>query len=479
MAAFVFVKLTFFTTVLAFVSSTATSPAEHASPDQTPQQSPTLKILKLQRSSVMLPKSAERAGKRKNFYAAKLSVGKPAQEFHVSFDLGGGTMVLRSNTCTDPACLGRHRYDKWASETAEDIQADGRLVQPNVPKTLISRRDRGTLGLESIDLGSGKVVGNFVRDEVCVSGEGDVEEDGKPRCFPLAMLVANSMSDLPFITEPYDGTVGLGLQGMSVNAGFNFLAAFKQGYASMLPSNSFGLHIGTDEDGGEITLGGYDTKRLTHPLKWTNVAAAEEGRWQVDITAIRVGNATIEACREHVCRAALDYSSSLLAVPPRLAGNMEAALAGLATPQGFGDGCQHVSLPDVTLELAGDVTIALPAEDYVDDLGSKTASIGKPLCEPRLVQHHADETIGEVFIIGEATLRRYYTFFDADSLKVGFSPAAAAGLKGAETSPALPGAEEESGKKWKSKTLGEGSVYSIFLVQVKLKRSRTLASVSL
>merc|ERR1719454_2810755 len=69
-------------------------------------------VLKLERQSVVLPKEAVRAGKRKNFYSAKISVGQPAQEFHVSFDLGGGTMMLPSKDCTDPACLERRRYDR-------------------------------------------------------------------------------------------------------------------------------------------------------------------------------------------------------------------------------------------------------------------------------------------------------------------------------------------------------------------------------
>lgn len=211
-------------------------------------------------------------------------------------------MILPAQSCTDHACLERRRYDKWISDTAEDIQANGNLVQPTVKKTMLRRRDRGTMGLHSIDMGSGKVVGNFVRDQVCVHGDGDESLDD--RCFPLAMLVANQMSDMPFVLEPYDGAIGLGLKGMSVSPEFNFLASFYRGYGgpytsatASVFSNSFGLHIGNDQDGGEITLGGYDANRLTQPLQWAPVADPEEGRWQVAISAIRVGNNTLEACR--------------------------------------------------------------------------------------------------------------------------------------------------------------------------------------
>merc|ERR1719324_1198943 len=101
---------------------------------------------------------------------------------------------------------------------------------------------------------------------------------------------------------------------------FNFLAAFLRGYGNIdnhpVYSNSFGLHIGGD-----------DVKRLTHPLKWAPVAEPEEGRWQVAISAIRVGNNTFEACRDRACRAAIDYSASLLGVPSKLASNLEKLLA--------------------------------------------------------------------------------------------------------------------------------------------------------
>lgn len=431
------------------------------------------KVLKLERQSVMLPKSATRSGRRKNFYSAKLSVGEPARVFHVTFDLGGGTMVLPSETCKDPACLERRRYDRWTSGTAEDIQANGQLVQPRTQKTLLRKRDRGTIGLHDLDVGSGQVVGSFVRDKVCVRGE-DEDAESEARCFPMAMLVANKMSDMPFTLEPYDGTVGLGLKGMSVSMEFNFLAAFQQGYGTHPAhgafSNSFGLHLGGDDDGGEITFGGYDVNRLTHPLKWAPVADPQEGRWQVAISAIRIGNNTIEACRDRVCRAAIDYSASLLGVPSKLAGGLEKLLAGAASPSGFGNGCQHMAMPDIHLELENDVTLTVPSEDFVSDFGLDKGAISQASCKPHVTQHNVDDIGPDVFILGESTLRRYYTFFNADTLSVGFSLAAGS-PKGSKNILRLG-----NGKKGKAALDDENPV--ILLVQVKLLRSKTISSLN-
>jgi len=430
----------------------------------TVEESPPLTVVKLQRTSVILPESAERAGKHKNFYSAKLSVGKPRQDFNVFFDLEGGTMVLPAQGCTDPACLERHRYNKWLSDTAEDIQADGRLVEPKVRKTLLHRRDRGTLGLDSIDVGTGKVTGNFVREEVCVAGE---------RCFPLAFLAADKMSDMPFLPEPYDGAVGLALKGMSVSLEFNFLAAFVNGhYTNTMTRNSFGIHIGSEEDGGEITLGGYDVTRLSHPLKWASVVDPQEGRWQIAISAIRIGNTTLDACRQQKCRAALDYSSSLLGVPTSLVDAVQSSLARLTAPQGFGDGCQMLAMPEISLQLTNDFTITLAPEDYVSDVGARKSLISKPSCEPRVAHHHADENLGQdVFILGESVMRRYYTFFDADALQIGFS------LAGSQ--PKLPPAVAGNGHDTSSKKGASASqTQTIFLVQVKIMRTKTLSPIN-
>jgi hypothetical protein len=439
------------------------------------EPSQSLKIMKLQRTSVTLPRTAERPGKQKNFYSATLTVGKPPQEFRVAFDLGGGTMVLPSKDCTDPACLERRRYNKWASDTAEDIQANGQLVEARVHKTLLRRRDRGSLGLHSIDVGSGQVKGTFVREEICVQSEGDGVEDNDPRCFPLAILTATMMTDMPFMLEPYDGTVGLGLKGMSLSMEFNFLSSFKQGYGSAIPTNSFGLHIGSDSDGGEITFGGYDMKRLTHPLKWARVADPNDGRWQVAISAIRIGNQTLDVCRDHECIAALDYSSSLLSAPTSLVGGLEETLKNLALPSGFGDGCQHVAIPDLHFELSNDLTLTLPAEDFVNDFGGSKKTLASPIasCQPHLVRQHDEGSVPlgpNVFILGEATLRRYYTFFDADSLQVGFSLAASQ-PKDSKLSLGLPGSEGKDKQK-KRETI-------VVLFQVNLKRSKTVPTMSL
>lgn len=435
------------------------------------------------RRKTLTPAKSQRP---KNFYSATVTVGEPAQEFEVAFDLGGGTTMLPSASCRSAACLERRRYDKWASDSAADIQANGRLVNPDtvqVPERAAGR-DRGTLGFLSADFGAGTAVGTFVRDRLCLGASGE-DSQNEARCFPLAFFAAFKLSDAPFGAEPYDGTIGLSLEGMSVNPDFNFLDSFMRGHGRAL-SNSFALHLGAHEDGGEITFGGHDAQRLASPLKWVTVAEPGEGRWQVAIAAIRVGNNTLQACREGDCRAAIDYGSSLLSVPPTVAGGMEQALEQLAMPSGYGDGCQLTAMPDIDIVLENEVALTLPAEDYVSQVSAsgRKGILSGPArsCKPRLAQHDFhDPSVGKsLFVLGESVLRRYRTFFDGDALQVGFS--LAAGSKKASALP--PPLEAGRGKEWLAgidavldeEEDGKEQNPVILLVQVKLRKSKTLSS---
>lgn len=441
------------------------------------QHAPT--TLRLQRKSL----TSDKSDRPKNFYSAIVTVGQPAQEFHVAFDLGGGTTMLPSATCRSAPCHDRRLYDKWASDTAVDIQADGSLVEEGALKVEehMKGRQTGTLGFLSADLGSGKAVGTFVRDKFCL-GTGSEDLKNEARCFPLALLAAYKMSDTPFGAEPYDGTVGLSLDGMSVNSEFNFLEAFMRGHGQAL-SNGFALHLGGHEDGGEITFGAFDVKKLSHPLEWVTVAEPEDGRWQVAIAAIRVGNNTLQACRGGDCRAAIDYGSSLLSVPPTMAGGMEQALEQLAVPSGYGDGCQLTVMPDIQIVLENQVALTLPAEDYVSKVASpgRTSILSGPAtsCKPTLAQHdfHDSSVSKSLFVLGESVLRRYNTFFDGDSLKVGFS--LAPGSKKALP----PRLEAGKGKEWlaglDSEEDGKEEQPIILLVQVQVRKAKTISSLGL
>lgn len=424
-------------------------------------------IVKLQRDATRIATTSK---ERKTFYSATLSVGGPsAQEFKVGFDLGGGTTLLPSKECTQNACKHRKKYDKWASTMAEDVQRDGKLVVPGSPRIPLRHkrflaRDVGILEFHSVELGDGKGRGGFVRDKVCINVQGE-----DPKCFPFAFLAAKIMTDDPFVAEPYDGIVGLGLgTGGALSNDFDFLDRI----VHAVPGNTksmFGLYLGSKD--GEIAFGGYDRKRLSSPIMWAPVVDVDDGRWQVSISAIRVANETLDVCSSGKCLAALDHGTSLLSVPSSLGGNLAKQISS-AGPRH----CQESTIPDLQLVLNG-VTLTVPVHDYSSSRAD--GHFKSSPCSPDMEVHNMDASMSpgnHLFILGESVLRRYYTVYDAESKRVGFSLAAKddedAPKKLRNTvrddmTPAIPDAKSKD------------ESYVVLLVQVKVTSSKTRSSLGL
>mmetsp|Transcript_82248 Transcript_82248/g.145728 ORF Transcript_82248/g.145728 Transcript_82248/m.145728 type:complete len:458 (-) Transcript_82248:88-1461(-) len=369
-------------------------------------------IIKLEQQTKLI----EHGTGKKNFYSAVLAVGGPKpQQFRVGFDLGGGTTLLPSKECKSNGCNERKVYDKCDSNMAEDVMRDGKLVIPGTPKICKRRksflaRDVGTLEFHSVELGDGKAKGNFVRDKVCIDVQGD-----ETRCFPFAFLAASIMTDDPFVAEPYDGIVGLGPgTGGVLSNDFDFLYRI----IHSVPGNTqgmFGLYLGPN-NGGEIAFGGYDAKRLNSPISWAPVADVDEGRWQVTISAIRVGNSTLDVCSGTRCLAAFDHGTSYLGVPASMGEQMGKQISAAGPKH-----CEESKVPDLQLDLNG-ITLTVPVQDYSPSTATMPIKDGP--CLPTMEVHGMDASLSpgnHLFILGESVLRRYYTIYDQDSNRIGFS----------------------------------------------------------
>lgn len=344
------------------------------------------------------------------------------------------------------------------SSTAEDVQRDGKLVVPGDRKVDLRRkrflaRDVGTLDFTSVELGPGGARGFFVRDKVCIDFKGE-----QTKCFSYAFMSATIMTDDPFIAEPYDGIVGLGLgTGGMLSNDFDFLYRITHAVPRSM-QGMFGLHLGSGL-GGEIAFGGYDRKRITSPISWAPVVDEEQGRWQVAISAIRIQNKTLDVCSGGQCLAALDFGTSLLSVPSALEGHLEKQISTAGPGK-----CELSTVPDLQLILNG-VTVTVPVQDYSPSAAQGHFNGGP--CLPDLEVHNMDQQMksgSHLFILGESVLRRYYTIYDTDSKRVGFSLAA----KDDDDDHKKPSNNADKAVK--------DDNYVVLLVQVTVKSSKTRSS---
>lgn len=379
----------------------------------------------------------------KNFYVARLAAGHPdAQDLLVTFDTASGQVILPYSGCTSMACLEHRRYKPDGSAVSADINANGDLVVEGTRLADDSvTRDAITIGFSNLDLGDGKVAGHFVEEAVClkasspegsfdVAHESNVSVDSQGRhslCAKVSMVMATEMSDIPFRALPHDGTIGLGLKGLSIRSRFTFLERLGDTKdvedpswraltgptppLTSLGSSQFGLFF--SQTFGEVAFGGHDPKRLVTPLTWVPVENAEEGYWQVAIHGIRIGNRTLEACKGGTCRGIVDSCTSTIGVPKALASDVRGSLDLNFGASPGGMGCNG---PELHFELQG-ATLTLRAEDYA------TSDDGKP-CESSISTLDLPEQFAGVFILGEPLLRRYYSVFDWSTEKIGFGVAA-------------------------------------------------------
>jgi len=356
----------------------------------------------------------------KSFYIGTVRVGTSAegpQEMLVFFDTGSGQVILDSTRCSAPACL-RHRRYAADAQTAVSVNTDGRPVPRG------SWGDVVTIGLDTNDVEPGKVTGNFVRDTVCLGTERGPGSSRAEACAELVLVAATNMTAQPFAQAPFDGIVGLGLEGLSIAGEYSFFGRLRAS-AGLLPHFAIFVPPGHQDGRAEITFGGHNAARLASPLAWVPVVKPEDGFWQVAITSLEVGGRQLSLCGDG-CRGVVDSSSSHLGVPEETLEEFEAALVA--------GGVECSDGPELRITLEGGVVLALTAGDYSRREGTRCRPQVHPLLDAdrqKAGRQSIDKRevrsgglAARSFVLGEPVLRRYYTVYDWDAKRVGFGRAA-------------------------------------------------------
>eukprot|EP00403_Amphidinium_massartii_P034470 CAMPEP_0178437976 /NCGR_PEP_ID=MMETSP0689_2-20121128/35305_1 /TAXON_ID=160604 /ORGANISM="Amphidinium massartii, Strain CS-259" /LENGTH=587 /DNA_ID=CAMNT_0020060265 /DNA_START=84 /DNA_END=1847 /DNA_ORIENTATION=- len=390
----------------------------------------------------------------KSAYYGTLTVGTPAVSFKVVFDTGSGHLILPSGYCKSEACKVHKRYRRSMSTTAKDIDYDGTIVKPN------EARDQIT-----VTFGTGEVTGVFVEDQVCVSGD---TTSGSSDCVNLRIIAATEMSEEPFKSFHFDGVVGLGLESLSQAPEFNFVGvmatALKQWGAGMPHTFSVFLADSPAEQSA-LTLGGWKREHLNGEIGWSPVLSPQLGHWIVGIKRISVNNVTFDFCKEaDECKAVVDTGTSLLAVPSQAFSDLyrqlkhPASLGHCLSDSGEGEPELHIELDGFTIKLGPRDYARMEAEKKDlppaatpsnsssnssssdvngsssptngEELAAQNAEVEQPelqqqppaqLCKPTLMSMDLPAPLGpKLFLLGEPVLRKYFSVYDGENMRVGF-----------------------------------------------------------
>jgi hypothetical protein len=327
-------------------------------------------------------------------YYGKIGVGTPAQEFLVVFDTGSGNLLLPGKECADEACTAHKRFDSSASTSATQIAfAD----EPDKPVEKGGDRD-----VVTITFGTGEMSGVFVKDQVCI---GSI-------CAIGNVVSATEESDEPFSLVPFDGIFGLSLPQMSEGKHFNIFDDMVD--AKVLKKNIFSVFFGAgDAEESEISFGEFKHERMASDIFYAPVSTP--GYWQVAMEDVTVANVRQGLCNgTGGCQVAVDTGTSLLAGPTDIINTLIDRL-------NVNDDCSnYAKLPNLGFVVRGRA-LNLKAEDYVDK-----SSDG---CSVALMTLDIPPPKGPLFIFGDPFLRKYYTVYDRDELRVGFALAKHPGTK--------------------------------------------------
>lgn len=172
-----------------------------------------------------------------------------------------------------------------------------------------------------------------------------------------------------FAAAKFDGILGMGWIQISVDGvvppWYNIL---KLGLVSD-PVFSFWLSHNFSGPGGELTLGGINSQRITGPTHW--VPLTKDGYWQFVMQNISVNGKTF--CSN--CKAIADTGTSLIAGPTAEINQINKAIGAVTIFHGEAlvDCSKIPTMPNVDIVLNG-VTYSLTPKEYVLEITAQGQS---------------------------------------------------------------------------------------------------------
>jgi len=216
---------------------------------------------------------------------------------------------------------------------------------------------------------------------------------------------------LAFAFGKFDGIFGLGYDTISVLGVVPpFYSLVNQ---KLIDEPVFGFYLAQADGstGGQMTLGGVDSNHYEGELEWHDVR--RKGYWEIDLNKIRLGDEEVDFDGSG---AVIDTGSSLIVLQTALAEMINKQIGAKKNYAGqYTIECDAVaSLPDFSF-FFGKKEYKLSGSDYVLNAGGS--------CISGFMGMDFPESLGDLWIVGDVFLRKFYSVYDLGNDRVGFAPA--------------------------------------------------------
>jgi hypothetical protein len=248
-----------------------------------------------------------------------------------------------------------------------------------------------------VSIGTGKAKGLLDSDRVCLDA-------GESVCVNSAFIEATEMSEEPFNILPYDGILGLGMTKSSLDLRFNLMGNIAE--AGLLKRDMFGVWIAEEDDGedSEIVFGTLDEKRIASDIMYLPISDLKTGMFQTKLQDYMIKGKKLGLCGSKGCQVAFDTGTNILAGPSRI-------VAPILEQLNINKECSNYDdLPLLGFHF-GEYELNLEPSDYVLKSGSN--------CWPKISKLDLPPPTGPLMLLGEPFLKRYYTVYDRQALRMG------------------------------------------------------------
>lgn len=295
------------------------------------------------------------------YYTGVIGIGSPPQNFTVNFDTGSSNLFVPSITCE--SCQHKNLYNSDISSTYS-----GTCKPFSMPGWID--------GCEATD---NLVLGNsIIKSQTFAEG------------FNVPLYKTSS---------DYDGLFGLAFQSIAQN---NIVPPFYNLVNQNIISKgifSFSLNGNvSDENGGELILGGFDSAKFSGDFSYVPVILTTH--WTIEINGGYVNGYNF--C-QNGCKAIVDTGAPWLVGPST---EVEAIMEAIGIDSHNIDCNLRSTLPTITFTMNGK-DFPIEPEWYISSVNG--------VCSLAIA------TGTDVWMLGVVFVRRYYTLFDMENQRIGFA----------------------------------------------------------